>query len=352
MTTIKDIAAKTGFSPTTISVVLNNKRLARHISKDTKQIIRDAAREMGYRPNIFARSLRARRSFMVGLLVYDILDPYCAPIVKQIEATLIPHNYTVLICDVAHDEKRYREALDTMAGRRVDGLLVIANQLPFGLEELHRALTETPTVVIGSTARGLGVPYFVVGDRAGGYMSARHLLDLGHRELAFIWDQGAFEWSALRWRGVEQAMAEAGLELTPEQIARVEDDSADSGYHAVHRLLDSGRRFTAICAIDDQVAFGAIRAVFDAGLSVPEDISVIGFDDLILSRYYNPPLTTIAQPLEKLGQLATEALLTRMANKRRQVPSRTLRPELVVRRSTRALEQGAHAVADTGEKSA
>ena len=337
MTTIKDIAAKTGFSPTTISIVLNNKRLARYISAATKLIIRDAARDMGYRPNIFARSLRARRSYMVGLLVCDLLDPYCAPIIKQIEATLIPHNYTLLISDLGNYQNRYRQALDILAGRRVDGIIAIANQLPFDLQELRRTVAETPVVVIGRICRGPEIPYFVVGDQAGGYLSARHLLDLGHRDFGFIWDNCSFQWSALRWKGVVKALAEAGLTPLPEQIARIDNDSSDSGYQAAQRLLESGRRFTAICAIDDQIAFGAIRAIFDAGLSVPEKMSVIGFDDLTISRYYNPPLTTIAQPLEKLGELATQALLARMANKRKHVSSRTLRPVLVERRSTRAL---------------
>ncbi len=334
MVTIKDIAARTGFSATTISMVMNNSPIARKIPAVTKKIIRDAAREMGYRPNIFARALRARRSYMVGLLVYDILDPYCAPIVKQVEATLIPHNYTVLISDLGYDQNRYSEALDMLSGRRVDGIIAIANQLPFHIRSLQQTAIETPVVVIGRNCRAPELPSFVVGDLTGGYLSARHLLDLGHREIAFIWDQGSFESSRLRWKGVNNALAEVGLSPQPAQIARTERGSPDAGYQAARQLLQNGRPFTAICAIDDQIAFGAIRAVFDCGRRVPEDISVIGFDDLDIARYFNPPLTTIAQPLEELGRLATEALLERMAHKRKHVPSRTLRPSLVERRST------------------
>ncbi len=337
MITIKDIAARTGFSPTTISLVLNNKDQARYISAATKEIIRKAVQEMGYRPNIFARSLRARRSYMVGLLVYDILDPYCTPIVKTIEATLVRHDYTLLISDLGYDQNRYREALDILMGRRVDGIIAIANHFPQDVAALYRTAAETPVVVIGRICRSPATTYFVVGDREGGYLSARHLLNLNHREIGFIWDQGTFEWSVLRWKGVTKALSEAGLSLLPEQIALVEDKSPESGYEAARRLLDTGRSFTAICAVNDRTAFGAIRAIFDAGLSVPEDISVIGFDDLSISRYYNPPLTTIAQPLEKLGSLAAEALLSHMANKRKQMSSRTLQPVLVVRRTTRAL---------------
>src|SRR5689334_236504 len=153
MVTIKDIAAKTGFSATTISMVMNNSPIARKIPAATKKIIRDAARLMGYRPNLFARALRARRGYMVILLVYAILDPYCAPIVKQVEATLIPHNYTVLISDLGYDQNRYREALDMLSGRRVDGIIAIANQLPFHIRSLQQTAIETPVVVIGRNCR-------------------------------------------------------------------------------------------------------------------------------------------------------------------------------------------------------
>ena len=337
MVTIKDIAAKTGFSPTTISLVLNNKRLAKYISPSTKKIIRDAVLEMGYRPNIFARSLRAKRSYTVGLMVYDILDPYCTPIVKRIESTLIPHDYTVIISDLGYDSNRYQEALEVLVWRRVDGIIAIANHFPFDLTALQKTAAHTPVVVIGRTCRGLKIPHFIVGDMVGGYQSARHLLDLGHREIGFIWDQVTFEWSKQRWLGVSKAMAEARLLVDPSQIAQIDDKSADAGYQAAKQLLESGQSFTAICAVNDLTAFGAIRAIFDAGLSVPENISVIGFDDLAVARHYNPPLTTIAQPLEKLGELATKGLLDRMAPKPKPVTSRSLKPTLVERRSTRAL---------------
>jgi LacI family transcriptional regulator len=142
----------------------------------------------------------------------------------------------------------------------------------------------------------------------------------------------------LRWEGVVKAMSEAGMK--PDLVTRADDNSADAGYQAMRQLLDGKQPFTAVCAIDDLRAFGAIRALFDAGLRVPEDVSVIGFDDLALSRYFNPTLTTVAQPTEKLGQLAAEALLARMKQGEqpgKTVSSRTLRPVLVERRSTRAL---------------
>jgi len=333
--TIKDIAAKTGFSPTTISLVLNNKKLAKYISASTKQIVKQAAEEMGYRPNIFARSLRARKSFMVGLVVYDILDPYCAPIVKQIESSLIEHSYTLLISDVSYNENRYQDALDVLSWRRVDGIVAIANHFPLQMDALSKAAQHTPVVVIGRTCHEKELPYFVVGDAEGGYMSARHLLDLGHRNIGFIWDEASYEWSQLRWQGVSKAMAESGLKVAPEMVVRIQEKSADAGYEATRKLLAAGRPLTAICAINDLTAFGAIRACFDGGKSVPDEMSVIGFDDLALARHYNPPLTTIAQPLVKLGELATKALLQRMASPKKTVASRTLKPALVERRSTR-----------------
>lgn len=337
MVTIKDIAAKTGFSPTTISLVLNNKKLAKYISASTKEIVKKAAAEMGYRPNIFARSLRARKSYMVGLVVYDILDPYCAPIVKQIESSLIEHEYTMLISDVSYNENRYKDALDILSWRRVDGIVAIANHFPLQMDALSKAAEHTPVVVIGRTCHEKELPYFVVGDAEGGYMSARHLLELGHRRIGFIWDEASYEWSQLRWQGVVKAMKESRVDVDLERVVRIQEKSSDAGYQAMQKLLASGRSLTAVCAINDLTAFGAIRACFDGGLGVPDDVSVIGFDDLALARHYNPPLTTIAQPLEQLGKLATQALLSKMGSSKKAVASRTLKPALVERRSTRAL---------------
>lgn len=335
--TIKDIAAKTGFSPTTISLVLNNKSQAKFISEPTKKIVREAAEAMGYRPNIFARSLRAKKSYMVGLVVYDILDPYCTPIVKQIETELLQHSYTLLISDLSYDQTRYREALDVLSWRRVDGMIAIANHFPLKMDALRQAAKHCPVVVIGRTCDTPDLPYFVVGDGEGGYLSARHLLDLGHRRIGFIWDEATYEWSQQRWEGVLKAMKESGLEVTPSHVARVTEKSADAGYAAAKKLLSACADLTALCAVNDLTAFGAIRACIDSGRSVPEDISVIGFDDLALARHYNPPLTTIAQPLTQLGEMAAKALVGKMASPKKRVTSRTLKPALVERRSTRAL---------------
>jgi LacI family transcriptional regulator len=338
MVTIKDIAAKTGFSPTTISLVMNNRRLARYMSASTRKIIRETAAKLGYRPNIFAQSLRARRSFMVGLLVYDILDPYCAPIVKEIEATLIPHGYTMLISDLGYDQNRYREALDVLTWRRADGIIAIANHFPNDLAALRKAAALTPVVVIGRVTREKDVPCFVVNDRQGGLLAAHHLLQIGHREIGIIWDHSQYEWSTLRWKGVEKAFAAAGRRIDPRNVCLIEEKSSDAGYDAAGKLLAQNPKITAICAVNDLTAIGAVRAVFDSGRSVPDDISVIGFDDLWLARHYNPPLTTVAQPLDRLGQLATQTLLERIAHPKRAMKGATLKPSLVVRRSTARLK--------------
>jgi DNA-binding LacI/PurR family transcriptional regulator len=322
--------------------VLNNKRRARNITAATKAVIHQAAREMEYRPNLFARSLRARRSFMVGLLIYDILDPYCAPLIKHIEIPLIKRGYTMLISDLGNDPKSCQRALDTLMDRRVDGIIFVANQLPIEKVDLSRTISSTPLMLIGRRSHEPRIPHFVVNEAMGGYIQGKFLISRGHRQIAFIWDGLDNEWSQLRWKGVMKAMTEAGV--MPELVSRADNNSADAGYQAMQQLLERKQTFTAVCAIDDLRAFGVIRALFDAGLRVPEDVSVIGFDDLAISRYFNPTLTTIAQPLDKLGQSAAEALLTQMKLGEKQgeqpgkaVSSRTLRPSLVERRSTRAL---------------
>jgi DNA-binding LacI/PurR family transcriptional regulator len=168
-------------------------------------------------------------------------------------------------------------------------------------------------------------------------MAANHLLKLGHREIGIIWDHSRYQWSTLRWKGVEKAFADAKRSISQSHVFLVEEKSSDAGYEATRKMLLQNPKLTAICAINDLTAIGAIRAVFDSGRSVPEDISVTGFDDLWLARHYNPPLTTVAQPLDRLGQLATQTLLEKISKRTKVVKGSTLKPVLVERRSTAKL---------------
>ena len=344
MVTIRELAKKCGCSASTVSMVLNNRPLATYIRADTKAHIRQIAKEMEYRPNIFAQSLRANRSFTVGVMVFDITDPYCTYTLRGIENMLNAASIAYLLFDAQNKRERFHRNLELMLQRRVDGLILVANSVqtdPAVLEAVH--IPQVPVVVIGRELEGLEfASTVIVNNQRGGYMALEHLYRLGHRNIAFIRGPKTIADSFLRWEGIMKYAKEVGLKIPREallDLSEVPTTSAE-GLAAVKSLVARGRRrFTAVLAFDDMTALGVIRGLTESGLEVPRDCSVIGFDDIDAAGYYNPPLTTIRQPMLRMGEEAASALLDRVNSKnskKAQVVHRVLEPELVVRKSSQA----------------
>jgi LacI family transcriptional regulator len=346
--TIRDVARESGYSPSTVSIVLNNAPLARYIPAETKQRIENAARRLGYRPNPLARSLRSRRSNVVGVMLFDITDPFCTPILRGIENSLYQGSMLSLLADAHNEPRRFERYLELLLDRRVEGLIVIANWLVMDIKLLADVTRrQVPTVIVGREI-DIDTANTVSADNEEGAAAALdHLLRLGHRDIAFIRGPKTLASSGQRWKGIRAYAQRAGLTLDPKRIAELPESlDPNSSFEAGARLTTdllraSGKRFTALMAFDDMTALGALRALKKKGVGVPEECSVIGFDDVAQATLSLPSLTTVRQPMEAMGTLSVGIILEAIAaaEEKREVPlvRRRLPAELVVRESTHHL---------------
>jgi len=347
MVTIRDVAKESGFSSTTVSIVLNNAPLARYIPATTKKRIERAAKMLGYRPNLFARSLRSKRSHTVGVMVFDMTDPYCTLVLRGIENSLYQSSYLPILTDVHNERGRFERYLEMLLDRRVEALIVLANWLFVNIDvlaDLERS--SIPTVMIGRELQTDSVSSVIVDNELGAHAALEHLYALGHRKIAFIRGPKTLADSAPRWKGVRTFAKAHGLEIDARLVVDLPESSDpvssfEAGYKLTEDLLKQRHSFTALMAFDDMTAFGAIRALAKAGLRVPEHCSVIGFDDVAASGLYTPPLTTVRQPMEAMGAMAVSLALDGInaVLEKREVAAvhRKMAPELAVRESTRSL---------------
>lgn len=345
--TIRDVAKKSGFSSTTVSIVLNNAPLARYIPAVTKKRIERAAKSLGYRPNLFARSLRSQRSHTVGVMVFDMTDPFCTLVLRGIENTLYQSSYLPILTDVHNERSRFERYLEMLLDRRVEALIVVANWLFVDIEVLaDLEKSSIPTAMIGRELQNDSVSSVLVDNELGANAAVEHLYSLGHRKIAFIRGPKTLGDSAPRWKGIRSFAKASGLELDTRLIVDLPESedpisSFEAGYKLTEDLLKQKPPFTALMAFDDMTAFGAIRALAKAGMRVPEHCSVIGFDDVAACGLYTPPLTTVRQPMEAMGATAVNIVLEGInaVQEKREVRAvhRKLAPELAVRESTRTL---------------
>src|SRR6201987_1694515 len=307
MVTIRDVAKESGFSSTTVSIVLNNAPLARYIPVATKKRIERAAKKLGYRPNLFARSLRSKRSHTVGVMVVDMTDPFCTLILRGIENTLYQSSYLPILTDVHNEGSRFERYLEMLLDRRIEALIVIANWVFLDINLLaDLEKSSIPTAMIGCELNTDSISSVIVDNEVGGHLALEHLHSLGHRKIAIIRGPKALTDSSPRWRGITKSAKECGLELDPRLIVELPESrdpmsSFESGHKLTEDLIRQKRPFTALLAFDDMSSFGAIRALTRAGVRVPEQCSVIGFDDVATSALYTPSLTTVRQPMEAMG---------------------------------------------------
>jgi LacI family transcriptional regulator len=348
--TLVDVGRLSGFSVSTVSIVLNEAPLSRYVAAATKERIRAVASQLGYRPDVFARSLRSRRTHTIGVMVSDISDPFCTLILQGIGKALYPTTYLPIIM-IAHNQRgQFERHIGMMLERRVEGLIVIANWLFGEFDSLADVKKDQiPTVGVGRDLTASSVRSLQVDNEAGGYAAARHLYDLGHREIAVLRGPSELADSERRWQGIQRFATEARLSLSPRRIRQlapaVEPTSGfQEGVRLTSAMIKERVKFTAMLAFDDLTALGAIRALRQAGRHVPEDCSVIGFDDVPHAALSTPGLTTIRQPMEQMGSLAAEWVLESLDTPKS--PQRAARPpglsgtlhllppELVVRDST------------------
>lgn len=330
---LKQLAEYLGLSPTTLSLVLNDAAAAKAIPQETKDRIFDAARRFNYRPHYIARSLRAQRTHTLGVLVPELSDGYSAMVLSGVEDQLLREGYFYFVASHRHQAELIERYPRLFAERCAEGLIVI--------DTPQRRPSPLPVVSVSGHDDVPGVTNIVLDHARAAELALDHLIKLGHRRIAVIKGQDFSSDTKVRWECIRQVAAKLHIPIHSALVAQLEGDSPspETGYVTTQKLLAAGEPFTALFAFNDISAIGAIRALRDAGLSVPEDISVVGFDDVHAAAFHNPALTTIRQPLHRMGCLAAEHLLRRISSGLEAAYPTvvTVEPELVIRQSTAPL---------------
>jgi LacI family transcriptional regulator len=344
---LRMLAEHLELSQTTVSLVLNNSPSAKSIPQETRNRVMEAATRLNYRPNYFARSLRQSRSMSVGVLAPDLSEGYFTRVMSGVVQELSRAHYFYFTA--CHDWKKelIEQYPRMLVERAVDGFLLLntpADQIE----------VPVPVVAISAHSAVENVTNIVLDHHKAVESALIHLHELGHRSIAFMRGPRAIPDSEYRWQSIQQVAGEIGLKINPSHVIRIDSAgwSMKTGYHPMapeigykpmQALLEKARDFTAIFCFNDIAAIGAIRALKDAGLSVPGDVSVVGFDDIQSAAYSTPSLTTVRQPLMEMGQRGAQVLLERIAN--REAPYEAeivMAPELVVRESTGPAPAGAN----------
>jgi LacI family transcriptional regulator len=327
--TIFDVARQAGVSESTVSRVLNG---TARVSQVKRQAVDRAIEALGFQPNAFARGLATGRSRAIGVVTQAIDSPFYGEGMRGIEQTLQASGYTPIFMSGHWNSDDEERCIRELIQRRVDGIILFAGRL--GATQIEGFAKQLPVVVTGKTIQAKGVFSLAVDDVEGARLATQHLIELGHRNIAFISGPRDHPDALARFKGYRAALDQAGIAFAPNLVAPG-NFLEDGGRSAGQRLLDLGEPFTAVVCANDQTAFGLQLALFHRGLRVPDDVSVVGFDDLAASAYFLPPLTTVRQPVFEMGELSAQALLLMLESR---MPSlHAPRVTLVVRESTRAL---------------
>jgi LacI family transcriptional regulator len=330
--TLRDVAVRAGVHPATASRALNPETRIL-VSEDTARRVIDAAAELGYSPNPVARSLRTRRSHTIGVLIPDLNNPLFPPMVRGLEDRLAAAGYVALIGNTDSDDQRERMVFDQMRARHVDGLVMATARLRHPLlAEASRA--DLPVVLINRLAQDYSFPSVSVDNERGVRMAVTHLASLGHRRIAHIAGPQEMSTGLSRYRGFVTAMESGGLPVEPDLTIFAKAFTVEEGVRCARLLLERGTGCTAICAGNDMLAVGCYTALDEAGLRCPEEMSVVGFNDMPFIDRLRPPMTTIRFPHYQVGTEAAQLLLERIAEHAGPVKILYLAPELVVRGST------------------
>jgi LacI family transcriptional regulator len=336
---LRMLAEHLELSQTTVSLVLNNSPSARSIPPETRQRVMEAAQRLNYRPNYFARSLRQSKSMSVGVLAPDLSEGYFTRVMSGVVEELTAAHYFYFTACHDWNAQLIEQYPRMLVERAVDGFLLLNTPA----DEIN---VPVPVVAISAHSPKENVTNIILDHHAAVEQALKHLYDLGHREIAFMRGPHAIPDSDYRWESIQEVTRELGLKISPNHVIRLDAEgwsmktgehpmAPEIGYRPMKTLLERGRTFTAVFCFNDIAAIGAIRALKDAGLSVPGDISVVGFDDILSAAYSTPSLTTVRQPLMEMGRRGAQVLLERIAERDKEFPGEiTMLPELVVREST------------------
>jgi LacI family transcriptional regulator len=330
MPTMKDVARLAGVSIQTVSAIINHKP---GITQATRDRVLQAIDQLGYRPYSIARSLRTRQTHSIALVVSDIANPFYATMASAIEDFAHNAGYSLILHNTHDDVDRETAYLQSIAQRWVDGAIIVSTRSEvIGLDNLNTA--HIPTIAVNHIPFGYDGPSVTLDNFRAGRLAAEHLIGLGHHQLSHIGGPSRLSVSRDREQGFIQALEEHGLKpsFCPGNSG---DWGCESGYRAMHQVLNCGLKIpTAVFAANDRMAIGAMRAIYDKGLRIPEDISIMGLDDIETAAFTNPPLTTIGQPIIRMALTAVDILIRILASGKVSQSKVTLAPTLIIRSST------------------
>lgn len=329
MATIKDVAAIAGISYTTVSHVLNR---TRPVSDEVRKKVEAAIAQLDYVPSAVARSLKAKSTATIGLLIPNSINPYFAELARGIEDYCERSGFCVILCNSDDNPEKQRNYLRVLLEKRVDGLIVSSVG---GGDRFAESLSavRTPMVIVDRDLEDISADLVRIDHELGAYLATSHLLELGHRHIACICGPAQTSVARMRLAGYRRAMHEAAIEV-PEGWVIESDFTGPGGRQAAGKLLD-GERPSAIFAANDMIGIGTLRAAAERNVRVPADLSVIGFDDIQMSQYVYPALSTVGQSILQLGERAAELLLRRIATRGDSpVQQVIVAPSIVLREST------------------
>jgi LacI family transcriptional regulator, galactose operon repressor len=336
MSTMKRVAERAGVSIATVSRVINRKG---YVAPDLQEKVLQAMESLHYQPSALARGLRRRETQTVGVLVPQLAQPFFSSLGYAIEKTLFANQYRAFLCSAEEDQEKESAYIDMLLRQRVDGIILVpTGQSLTNVQRLLRA--KVPIVVVDRDLPELDIDRVLCDNFGGAYEICSHLIELGHRRIGVIGSPQYSEALVRRLAGVKKALSEAGNELADELLVMTEDEQFKFGFSATRQFLQLDRPPTAVIALTDIIGVGALHAAWKAGLALPYDLSVTGFDDVALASYTLPELTTVAQPVLEMGEQAVQHLLERIRNPGLEARRTVLPTRLVVRSST-AVPRGA-----------
>ncbi|QXG54648.1 ribose operon transcriptional repressor RbsR [Pantoea jilinensis] len=326
---MKDVARLAGVSTSTVSHVINNNRF---VSEGVREKVEQAIRHLNYAPSALARSLKINQTHTIGMLLTTSSNPFYAEVVRGVEESCYQRGYSLILCNTAGDEERMNRSLETLMQKRVDGLLIMCTESHLPSADILNRYPSIPTVMMDwAPFEGRGD---IIQDNAllGGELATQHLIDSGYTRIACIAGPQDKTPARMRLEGYRNAMTKSGLEILPGYVVNG-DFEFQGGYNGMVELLALETPPEAVFTSNDAMAVGVYHALYQAGMRVPQQMAVMGYDDIELARYLTPPLSTIHQPKDALGELAIDTLIHRLSDPDASQQTLVLTPELVVRGS-------------------
>lgn len=333
MASMKDIAKLAGVSTSTVSHVINQ---SRYVSEEISERVNRAAQSLNYTPSALARSLKTNRTKTLGMLMTTSTNPFFGEVVKGVERCCYQKGYNLILCNTEGDHQRMKTSINTLLQKRVDGMILMCSSLEGERIDIFDKYPDVPVVVMDWGPILFASDKIQDNSLQGGYMAAKYLIDNGHTDIGCITGPLDRHQAQMRYEGYKKALLEANLHLNPDWIVE-SDFECEGGYEAFNRMYRKGPLPSAIFVSNDMMAMGVINAAHEKGLSIPQDFSIIGYDDIQIAKFMTPPLTTIHQPKYRLGQAAVETLLSKLEDKTRDVQVVQLEPALIERASVQTI---------------